>query len=71
MRNLGIVLVLLAVVRLWTESKIKVATSATPVNPTLVKLDMAIIGSNVATTYALLAAGLLLIFGHRQISKAL
>lgn len=65
MKNLGILLIIVAIVRLWTESKIKVATAAAPVNPSLLKLDMAIIGSNVATTYALLVAGLLLVFGKR------
>jgi cytochrome b561 len=61
-KNFGILLIILAVIRLWVEAKVKTATATTPVNPTMVKLDMPILGTNITTTYLLLGAGLFLFF---------
>lgn len=65
MKNLGIVLLIFGIIRLWIEAKVKKATAAAPVSPGMVQLDMPVLGSNVATTWIFIAAGLFLAFRHK------
>jgi hypothetical protein len=61
-KNIGLVLLIFGLIRLWIESRIKKATTAAPVSPGMVKADFSIIGSAVTTTYTFIAIGLLLYF---------
>jgi hypothetical protein len=69
-KNLGIVLIIFAIIRLWIEHKAKTATAASPVTPGMAKADFVVFKSNVATTWLFLAAGIALLY-HREIKSAI
>jgi hypothetical protein len=64
-KNLGYLLIIIGIIRLWIERRIKTPVAGSPVSSGMVKLDMPVLGSNVATTWILVGAGLFLAFRHK------